>query len=85
VSRVIRGSAPRRGLTPPTEAIADEDWDRCWHRNVMAHLWLAQAAEEELKKNHGSLVISASAAGLRPSGSSMAYCTSADLAAECPC
>lgn len=51
----------------------------------MAHLWLAQAAEEELKKNHGSLVISASAAGLRPSGSSMAYCTSADLAAECPC
>ncbi|RSH77411.1 uncharacterized protein EHS24_003377 [Apiotrichum porosum] len=58
------------------KAIADEDWDRCWHRNVMAHLWLAQAAEEELKKNHGSLVISASAAGLRPSGSSMAYSVS---------
>lgn len=33
-----------------------------------------QAVEDELKKNKGSFVISSSAAGLKPAGSSMAYC-----------
>lgn len=37
----------------------------------MAHLWLMQAVKEELKKNNGAFVISASVAGLRPGGSSM--------------
>lgn len=37
----------------------------------MAHLWLMQAVKEELKKNSGAFVISASVAGLRPGGSSM--------------
>lgn len=37
----------------------------------MTHLWLMQAVKEELKKNNGAFVISASVAGLRPGGSSM--------------
>lgn len=52
---------------------------RCYQSNVMAHLWLMQDLEDELRKNQGSFIISASIAGLRPVGSSM---VSAD---NCPC
>lgn len=51
--------------------MSDEDWNKCFTTNVMAHLWLMQAVKEELKKNSGAFVISASVAGLRPGGSSM--------------
>jgi hypothetical protein len=37
----------------------------------MAHLWLMQDLQEELKKNQGSFTISASIAGLKAVGSSM--------------
>jgi NAD(P)-dependent dehydrogenase (short-subunit alcohol dehydrogenase family) len=39
----------------------------------MTHLWLMQAVEDELKQNKGSFIITSSAAGLKPGGSSMAY------------
>ncbi|CAK9781746.1 short chain dehydrogenase/reductase [Cutaneotrichosporon oleaginosum] len=57
-------------------AISDADWLQCYNANVMSHLWLMQAVQDELKANHGSFVVSASAAGLKPSGSSMAYSVS---------
>jgi hypothetical protein len=37
----------------------------------MANLWAAQAAEAELRKNKGSIVITSSRAGLIPAGSCM--------------
>lgn len=53
------------------DAISDADWMQCYNANVMSHLWLMQAVQDELKANKGSFVVSASAAGLKPSGSSM--------------
>jgi len=44
---------------------------RCYQSNVMAHLWLMQDLQDELKKNEGCFIISASVAGLKPVGSSM--------------
>ena len=53
------------------DAVSDADWAKCYQANVMGHLWLMQDVEEELKKNEGSFVISASIAGLKLTGSSM--------------
>lgn len=61
-------------LTSAPDAVADADWEKMYRANVLSHLWLAQATEADLKKTGGSFLISASVAGLRPSGSSMAYC-----------
>lgn len=52
----------------------DDEWDQTYKANVMAHLWLMQSLEDELKANKGCFIVSASIAGLRPTGSSMAYC-----------
>lgn len=52
----------------------DDEWDLTYKANVMAHLWLMQSLEDELKANKGCFIVSASIAGLRPTGSSMAYC-----------
>ena len=41
--------------------------------NVKAHLWLCHAAREELDKNEGAFITTASLAGIKPSGSSLAY------------
>ncbi|GFZ47207.1 hypothetical protein JCM24511_04950 [Saitozyma sp. JCM 24511] len=53
------------------DLITDDDWMTCYRANVLSHLWLMQACQDELKSNKGSFVVSASVAGLRPSGSSM--------------
>jgi len=58
------------------DALADEDWDQCYAANVKSHLWVMQAARAELKRNEGSFLITASVAGIRPGGSSMAYAVS---------
>lgn len=58
-------------------SLTDDEWDQTYKANVMAHLWLMQSLEDELKKNKGCFIVSASVAGLRPTGSSMAYCESA--------
>jgi NAD(P)-dependent dehydrogenase (short-subunit alcohol dehydrogenase family) len=41
--------------------------------NVKAHLWLLYAAKEQLEKNEGSFITTASVAGVKPSGSSLPY------------
>lgn len=51
--------------------MSDDDWIRCYQTNVMSHLWLMQEVKDELIANKGSFVISASVAGLKPSGSSI--------------
>ena len=53
------------------EALEDDDWDRCFLCNVKAHLWLMAAARDELEKNEGAFVSTASVAGVKPSGSSV--------------
>ncbi|WWD19958.1 hypothetical protein CI109_104431 [Kwoniella shandongensis] len=56
-------------------AVNDDGWIQCYSSNVLSHLWLMQACQEELRKQKGSFIVSSSVAGLRPSGSSMAYST----------
>ncbi len=59
-------------------ALASEDWDKTWTMNVKSHLWLFRAAKPYFMQNEdgGSFVISASVAGTRMSGSSLAYSVS---------
>ncbi|KAK9893257.1 short chain dehydrogenase [Cystobasidium minutum MCA 4210] len=66
----------RFGQFDDLNSVSDEDWQLCYKRNVLSHLWVMQAARAELAQNHGSFVITASVAGLLPSGSSMAYAVS---------
>ncbi|ROW16298.1 hypothetical protein VPNG_01892 [Cytospora leucostoma] len=59
----------------------DEDWDRCFAMNVKSHLWLFHAAKPyleaswdgEAREGSGSFVTTASLAGVKVSGSSLAY------------
>jgi len=55
------------------EAMVDEDWDKCFVMNVKTHLWLAYAAREALAGSEGAFITTASVAGVKPSGSSLAY------------
>ncbi|KAK4548854.1 hypothetical protein LTR36_008627 [Oleoguttula mirabilis] len=55
------------------EAMVDEDWDRCFVYNVKTHLWLMHASKSELEKTEGAFITTASIAGVKPSGSSLAY------------
>ncbi|KAL1593961.1 hypothetical protein SLS60_010695 [Paraconiothyrium brasiliense] len=55
------------------EANVDEDWDRCFTMNVKTHLWLAYAAKDALAESEGTFITTASVAGVKPSGSSLAY------------
>lgn len=41
--------------------------------NVKSHLWLMQAAKKHLDESEGVFITTASAAGMTPSGSSLAY------------
>ncbi|KAF7898318.1 hypothetical protein EAF00_004764 [Botryotinia globosa] len=53
--------------------IVEEDWDRCFNMNVKSHLWLFHAVKPYLEKTDGSFISTASIAGVKPGGSSMAY------------
>ena len=55
--------------------VVEEDWDRCFNVNVKGHLWLMHAAKPHLEKNEegGSFLLTSSVAGVKPSGSSLAY------------
>lgn len=55
------------------EGVIDEDWDKCFLYNVKSHMWLAHAARAELDKTEGTFIITASVAGVKPSGSSLPY------------
>ncbi|CAK7234533.1 hypothetical protein SEUCBS140593_008975 [Sporothrix eucalyptigena] len=51
----------------------DEDWDRIFTANVKSHMWLLHAAETYLAEHNGAFITTASLAGVRGIGSSLAY------------
>ncbi len=54
--------------------VSDEDLDRTWKINVMAHLWAARAVLPEMvERGEGYLMSTASAAGLLTQVSALAY------------
>ncbi|CEI66166.1 hypothetical protein FVEN_g4433 [Fusarium venenatum] len=53
--------------------VDEEVWDKCYAANVKSHLFLCHAAKEYLDKANGSFVMTSSVAGVKPSGSSIAY------------
>ncbi|KAH7178130.1 hypothetical protein DER46DRAFT_146384 [Fusarium sp. MPI-SDFR-AT-0072] len=48
-------------------------WDRCYAANVKSHMFLCHAARKYLEEAKGAFVMTASVAGVKPSGSSIAY------------
>ncbi|MGI8413052.1 MAG: SDR family oxidoreductase [Solirubrobacteraceae bacterium] len=62
-------AGPRGGPLAP-----DDEWQRTWEVNAMAHVWAARALlPEMLLRRDGYLLITASAAGLLTQVSAMAY------------
>ncbi|RGP71368.1 hypothetical protein FLONG3_7152 [Fusarium longipes] len=52
----------------------DEDvWDKCYAANVKSHLFLCHASRKYLEDAKGAFVMTSSVAGVKPSGSSIAY------------
>jgi NAD(P)-dependent dehydrogenase (short-subunit alcohol dehydrogenase family) len=57
----------------PLEA-SDEEWDRAWRINVMAHVWAARALlPEMLERGDGYLLSTASAAGILTQVGALVY------------
>ncbi|KAM0755134.1 NAD(P)-binding protein [Meredithblackwellia eburnea MCA 4105] len=73
---VSNAGATKFGNFTDLNSVDEAGWDLCYNANVKSHLWMMQAGQEELKKNKGAFLITASTAGLKPSGSSMAYAVS---------
>ena len=62
------------GGPPGGPEAPDEDWQRTWEINVMAHVWAARAVlPEMLERGDGYLLSTASAAGLLTQVSALAY------------
>ena len=56
------------------EATDDEEWDRAWRVNVMAHVWAARALLPEMvERGDGYLLSTASAAGLLTQVGALVY------------
>ena len=54
--------------------VSDEEWQRTWKINVMAHVWAARAVLPEMvERGEGYLMSTASAAGLLTQVSALAY------------
>jgi 3-oxoacyl-[acyl-carrier protein] reductase len=67
----------RRVPFPDLEALTDEVWDRLYDVNVKGAFYCARAAAEPMRRQgQGRIVNVASVAGIRPTGSSIAYCAS---------
>ncbi|KAK0657329.1 short-chain dehydrogenase [Cercophora newfieldiana] len=62
-----------RDITNLDDNVEEEDWDRCFNMNVKSHLWLMHAAKPHLEKTEGVFITTASLAGVKFSGSSLAY------------
>lgn len=68
-----------RTLMDLDDNLEDEDWDRCFTMNVKSHLWLMHAARPYLETAYSeedgaaSFITTASLAGVKVSGSSLAY------------
>ncbi|KAJ3528156.1 hypothetical protein NM208_g10339 [Fusarium decemcellulare] len=48
-------------------------WDRCFAANVKSHLFLLHGTKEHLQNAKGAFIMTSSVAGVKPSGSSIAY------------
>ncbi len=55
------------------DGISDDDWDRVMRINVKGPFMVSRAAAPHLKQARGGILITASVAGTRPSGSSLVY------------
>jgi NAD(P)-dependent dehydrogenase (short-subunit alcohol dehydrogenase family) len=64
---------PLRKIAP--ESLA-ENFDRLFHVNVMGYLNGVRAAQEELKKSRGSIILTVSNSGFYPGGGGILYVTS---------
>ncbi|KAK3192785.1 hypothetical protein K4F52_001142 [Lecanicillium sp. MT-2017a] len=62
-----------RDVTRLDDNVFDEDWDRAYAMNVKSHLWLLHAAEKHLSETEGAFITTASIAGVKGTGSSLAY------------
>src|SRR5947209_17330550 len=62
------------GGPPGGPEAPDEEWQRTWNINTMAHIWAARALLPEMvQRGDGYLLITASAAGLLTQVGAMAY------------
>ncbi|KAF4766751.1 hypothetical protein N7455_005715 [Penicillium solitum] len=55
------------------DADCEADWDRCFDVNVKSHFRLFRACQPYLESSEGVFIATASVAGVKPSGSSLAY------------
>ncbi|CAI7667746.1 unnamed protein product [Penicillium palitans] len=55
------------------DADNEADWDRCFDVNVKSHFRLFRACQPHLESSEGVFIATASVAGVKPSGSSLAY------------
>jgi NAD(P)-dependent dehydrogenase (short-subunit alcohol dehydrogenase family) len=62
---ILRGSEPEDPAAPVGVEAPDEDWERMWRVNVMAHVYVARAVLPSMRaRGEGYLLVTASAAGL---------------------
>ena len=58
----------------PTDASDDDEWDKAWRINVMAHVWAARALlPSMIERSDGYLLSTASAAGLLTQVGALVY------------
>ncbi|KAI5304869.1 hypothetical protein KEM56_005780 [Ascosphaera pollenicola] len=62
-----------RDTTSLDDNVFSADWDRAFNMNVKSHLWLLHAAKPYLEESEGSFITTSSIAGVRGTGSSLAY------------
>ncbi|KAK3695170.1 hypothetical protein B0T22DRAFT_497313 [Podospora appendiculata] len=62
-----------RDISDLDDNVDEEDWDLCFNMNVKSHLWLMHAAKDYLDESEGVFITTASLAGVKVSGSSLAY------------
>ena len=60
------------------DSFTEEEWDRVYAMNVKAHVFLFKAAKKHFNDNAngGNMIITSSVAGIRASGSALAYSVS---------
>ena len=63
------------GFTNLDDNVLEEDWDRCFNLNVKCHLFLMHAVKQYLEETEGAFITTASAAGVKPGGSSLVKTT----------
>ncbi|WYZ34938.1 hypothetical protein EsH8_I_001214 [Colletotrichum jinshuiense] len=62
-----------RNIEDLDDNVDEDDWDRCFNMNVKSHLFLMHAARPYLDEAEGAFISTASLAGVKVSGSSLAY------------